>query len=155
MSLNDSCGISPPLFLEFIISLREKYMFNIIVWYLEKDKYVFHIPICILLALCCKICRIFLINICEQKLLGFVPSQNSKLIYRFGSISLKPMHGNGAVYLTVLAHYECEVRGCYLICFPCSPTSTNHIHTTKLVMQYHIYDERFVETKLETGPLMI
>jgi hypothetical protein len=36
----------------------------------------------------------------------FFPSQNSKLVYSFESLSLKPMQGNGVVYLTVLAPFH-------------------------------------------------
>ena len=31
-----------------------------------------------------------------------MPSQNSKLVYSFEPLSLKPMQGKGVVYLTVL-----------------------------------------------------
>ena len=54
-------------------------------------------------------------TICQHKLVGFVvqrgfkclwffPSQNSKPVYGFGPLSLKPMQGNEVVYLTMLVH---------------------------------------------------
>ena len=45
--------------------------------------------------------------------------------------------------------------GVNLVCFPCSPTSTDHIHTTLLVLHWQISDESSAKIGLGIGPLMI
>ena len=88
------------------------------------DNYMFHISTWTLLALFSRIhncdcllnflCWFFVVFCGWHTLLGFVgqrdfssvydffPSQISKLVYSFESLSLKPIHGNKAVYLTML-----------------------------------------------------
>ena len=45
-------------------------------------------------------------SMCFSNVYDFCPSQNSKLVYSFESLSLEPMLDNGVVYLTVLAPYS-------------------------------------------------
>ena len=40
-----------------------------------------------------------------------------------------------------------KVCGCYLVCLSCSPTFTNYIYKTKIVLHYQLYDETYAETK--------
>ena len=79
----------------------------------KNDDYVFDISTCTLLAPSSITCILFLKNIYQHKLLDFVyqccssvfnffPSQNSKLVYTFETLSFKLMQGNGVVYFTVL-----------------------------------------------------
>ena len=46
---------------------------------------------------------LFLVDQCAIQMFIIFSSHNSKLIYSFETLSLKPMQGNGVVYLTVLA----------------------------------------------------
>jgi hypothetical protein len=45
--------------------------------------------------------------------------------------------------------------GCYLIRFLRSPTSTDQIHTTKLVLHHKFYEEISAKIELQTRPPLI
>ena len=52
----------------------------------------------------------------------------------------------------------CTVRyvGVVLLCFSYSPSSTDHIYITKLMLQHkQLYDETYVKIGLKIGPPLI
>jgi hypothetical protein len=109
---------------------------------------VLNIPTCTLLASSSKICRLFLILFWSAKIAWlcgsmcfsnfYFLSQNSKLVHSLNHFHLRPMQGNGVVYLTVLAPIHPLVALFYPSDKPHEPSchEPKYVHKCPQYLQY-------------------